>query len=103
MNSMPWYLEFNAGESQFHETTRTSSDDTILLAIDEAQKKLLMTVPTNVGMIARRAAERQARGITKTGFLMSDGGRYGRDHELEVLGEGGQLPERLRQSPREVY
>ena len=81
---MPWYLEFNVTDSQFHETTRTSSDDTILLAIDEAEKKLLMTVPTNVGMITKRAAERQARGITKTGYLMSDGGRYGRDHELEV-------------------
>lgn len=100
---MPLYLEFNQNDSQYHETTRTSSDDSILLVIDEAQKKLLMTVPNNIGMIARRAAERQARGITKSGFLSSDGGRYGRDHELEVLGEGGQLPDRLRQSPREVY
>ncbi len=54
-------------------------------------------------MIAKRAAERQARGITKSGFLCNDGGRCGRDHELEILGEGGQLPERLRGSPREVY
>jgi hypothetical protein len=100
---MPYYLEFNQNDSQFHETTRTSSDDTILLVIDDAQKKLLLSVPSNVGMITRRAAERQARGIQKTGFLFGDGGRYGRDHELEVLGEGGQLPDRLRQSPREVY
>lgn len=100
---MPYYLEFNQNDSQFHETSRTSSDDTILLVIDEAQKKLVMSVPTNIGMIVRRAAERQARGIQKTGFLISDGGRYGRDHELEVLGEGGQLPDRLTQSPREVY
>jgi hypothetical protein len=100
---MPWYLEFNASASQFEQTNRSSSDDSILLVIDEAEKKLIMSVPPNVGMITRRAAERQARGITKTGFLFSDGGRYGRDHELEVLGEGGQLPDRLRQSPREVY
>ena len=100
---MPVYLEFNESTSQFFETTRSTSDDTILLVIDEAQKKLIMTVPSGKTMITRRAAERQARGITKTGFLCNDGGRYGRDHELEILGEGGQLPDRLRESPREVY
>ncbi|MHA2434178.1 MAG: hypothetical protein ACXADO_13200 [Candidatus Thorarchaeota archaeon] len=100
---MPYYLEFNENNSQFHETTRTASDDTILLVIDDAQKKLIMSVPTSIGMITRRAAERQARGIQKSGFLCSDGGRYGRNHELELLGEGGQLPDRLTQSPREVY
>ena len=100
---MPVYLEFNESSSQFFETTRNSSDDTILLAIDETQKKLIMTVPPGKTMINRRSAERQARGITKTGFLCNDGGRYGRDHELEILGEGGQLPDRLRESPREVY
>ena len=100
---MPIYLEFNESDSQFFETSRNASDDAILLVIDDAQKKLIMTVPSNIGMITRRAAERQARGITKSGFLCNDGGRYGRDHELEVLGEGGSLPDRLRQSPREVY
>ena len=100
---MPVYLEFNESTSQFFETTRNASDDTILLVVDESQKKLIMTVPSGKTMIVRRAAERQARGITKTGFLCNDGGRYGRDHELEVLGEGGQLPDRLRESPREVY
>lgn len=100
---MPIYLEFNQSTSQFFETTRNTADDTILLAIDASQKKLVMTVPTGTGMIAKRAAERQARGITKSGFLCNDGGRCGRDHELEILGEGGQLPDRLRASPREVY
>jgi len=100
---MPIYLEFNESTSQFFETTRNSADDAILLAIDEGQKKLVMTVPSGKSMISRRAAERQARGITKSGFLCNDGGRYGRDHDLEVLGEGGQLPDRLRESPREVY
>lgn len=100
---MPIYLEFNTSTSQWFETTRSAAEDTILLAIDESQKKLIMTVPTGTGMIAKRAAERQARGITKSGFLCNDGGRCGRDHELEILGEGGQLPERLRGSPREVY
>jgi hypothetical protein len=100
---MPIYLEFNQSTSQFFETTRNAADDAILLAIDEDQKKLIMTVPANTGMIAKRAAERQARGITKSGFLCNDGGRYGRDHDLEILGEGGKLPDRLRESPREVY
>ncbi len=100
---LPIYLEFNTSTSQWFETTRNAADDTILLAVDESQKKLIMTVPAGTGMIAKQAAERQARGITKSGFLCNDGGRYGRDHELEILGDGGQLPERLRGSPREVY
>ncbi len=100
---MPVYLEFDENTSQFRETSKDTSDDTILLVVDEAQKKLIMTVPPNISMITRRAAERQARGISKSGFLCRHGGRVGRGHELEVLGEGGQLPERLLRSPREVY
>ncbi|MDF1540923.1 MAG: hypothetical protein P1Q69_18650 [Candidatus Thorarchaeota archaeon] len=100
---MPVYLEFNTSSSQWQETTRTNVDDAILLAVDESQKKLLVTVPSNISMINRRAAERQARGITKTGFLLRSGARVGRNCELEMLGEGGQLPDRLRDSPREVY
>ncbi|MHA2241117.1 MAG: hypothetical protein ACXACE_05890 [Candidatus Thorarchaeota archaeon] len=103
MSPMPVYLEFNQSNSQWHESSRNAADDAIFLTIDEAQKKLLMTVPPDVSMIVRRAAERQARGITKSGFLLRNGGRAGRDHELEVIGEGGQLPDRLRDSPREVY
>jgi hypothetical protein len=100
---MPIFLEFNESNSQWFETTRSEATDAILLAIDEGAKKLTMSVPEGKSMIVRRAAERQARGITKTGFLCNDGGRYGRDAELEILGEGGQLPERLTHSPREVY
>lgn len=98
---MPIYLEFNKNTSQFFETTRSTADDAILLVIEG--KKITMSVPAGMSMIARRAAERQARGITKTGFLCNDGGRVGRDAELEILGEGGQLPDRLTHSPREVY
>ncbi|MGQ4911736.1 MAG: hypothetical protein ACP6KW_06145 [Candidatus Thorarchaeota archaeon] len=98
---MPIYLEFNENTSQFFETTRNAADDAIMLVIDG--KKITMSVPAGKSMIVKRAAERQARGITKTGFLCNDGGRYGRNAELEILGEGGQLPERLTQSPREVY
>jgi hypothetical protein len=100
---MPVYLEFNETTSQFFETTHNSGGTAISLEIDESQKKIVMSVPSGKSMIARRAAERQARGITKSGFLCHNGGRVGRDHDLEVLGEGGQLPDRLRESPREVY
>jgi len=100
---MPVYLEFNQTTSQFAETTRNTSTEAIIVAIDDAKKKLMMSVPATVSMIVRRAAERQARGITKSGFLIRTGGRVGQGYELEVLGEGGKLPERLTSSPREVY
>jgi hypothetical protein len=100
---MPVYLEFNQSTSQFAETTKNLSNESIILAIDDAKKKLVMTVPTNISMIVRRAAERQARGITKSGYLIRTGGRVGMGFELEVTGEGGKLPDRLTSSPREVY
>jgi hypothetical protein len=102
-NPMPVYLEYNESTSQFFETTRDMADDAIIVVVDESQKKLFMSVPTGIGMIARRSAERQVRGISKSGFMLGSGGRVGRNHELEIVGEGGQLPDRLRDSPREVY
>jgi hypothetical protein len=100
---MPVHLEFNQSTSQFAETTKNMSNESIILTIDDAKKKLVMTVPTNISMIVRRAAERQARGITKSGYLIRTGGRVGTGFELEVAGEGGKLPDRLTSSPREVY
>ena len=100
---MPVHLEFNQSTSQFAETTKNTSNESILLTIDDAKKKLYMSVPPNISMIVRRAAERQARGITKSGFLVRTGGRLGAGFELEVQGEGGKLPDRLTSSPREVY
>jgi cellulose synthase/poly-beta-1,6-N-acetylglucosamine synthase-like glycosyltransferase len=35
----------------------------ISLKVDEAQKKLILIVPSGVSMIQRRAAERNARGL----------------------------------------
>ncbi|MFW9800961.1 MAG: hypothetical protein ACFFD9_11025 [Candidatus Thorarchaeota archaeon] len=54
-------------------------------------------------MIERRAAERNARSIQKSGFQTSKRGRVGAGYELVVEGPGGSLPERLTHSPREVY
>ena len=75
---MPVHLEFNLTSSQWQETTRTDAPDAIFLVIDEGQKKLIMTVPAGISMINRRQAERQARGITATGFQLRAGGRAGR-------------------------
>ncbi|TFG27474.1 hypothetical protein EU527_18490 [Candidatus Thorarchaeota archaeon] len=88
--------------SQFHECTGTPTTP-ISLTVDDAQKKLILIVPSGTSMIERRAAERNARGIEKVGFQTAKRGRIGRGYELVVEGHGGGLPDRLRHSPREVY
>ena len=97
------YLQFDKNESQWKESFGELPDEGISLSVDDTQKKLIMRVPANESMINRRAAERQARGITKSGYLLGSGERIGRGYKLEIDGQGGQLPDRLRQSPREVY
>jgi hypothetical protein len=94
------FLEYR--DSQFHECTGTPSTD-ITLKVDDAQKKLILAVPGGVSMIERRAAERNARSIQKSGFQTSKSGRIGAGFELVVEGHGGALPDKLRESPREVY
>ncbi len=94
------FLEYR--NSQFHECKGTPTTD-ITLKVDEAQKKLILTVPSGVSMIERRAAERNARSIQKSGFQTSKRGRIGAGFELVVEGHGGSLPDRLTHSPREVY
>jgi len=89
-------------DSQFHECTGTPTT-AVTLTVDDAQKKLILIVPSGAGMIERRAAERNARGIEKVGFQTAKQGRIGRGYELVVEGHGGGLPDRLRHSPREVY
>jgi hypothetical protein len=89
-------------ESQFHEASGQAATD-ISLTIDETQKRLILAVSSNVSMIERRSAERNARGISKAGFLTSTGATVGRGYELVIEGHGGALPDRLKHSPREVY
>lgn len=94
------FLEYR--DSQFHECTGTPSTE-ITLKVDDAQKKLILTVPGGVGMIEKRSAERGARSIQKSGFQTSKRGRIGAGYELVIEGHGGSLPDRLKHSPREVY
>ncbi len=89
-------------DSQFHECDGQPTTP-ITLTVDDAQKKLILVVPTGVSMIERRAAERNARAIQKAGFQTRRRGCIGRGYELEIQGHGGALPERLKHSPREVY
>ena len=94
------FLEYK--NSQFHECLGTPTTE-ITLKVDESQKKLILAVPGGVSMIERRAAERNARSIQKSGFQTSKRGRIGAGFELVIEGHGGSLPDRLTHSPREVY
>ncbi len=104
-NDSGWYhgmtvLEYR--DSKFHEC-KGEPTTPITLKVDESQKKLILTVPNGVSMIERRAAERNARAIQKTGFQTERRGSIGRGYELVIEGHGGSLPDRLTRSPREVY
>jgi hypothetical protein len=88
--------------NQFFECTGQPATD-VTLTIDDALKKLILVIPGGVSMIERRAAERGARAIEKAGFQTAKKGRIGRGYELVIEGHGGALPDRLTQSPREVY
>ena len=94
------FLEYK--NNQFHECAGQPATE-ISLKVDDAQKKLILSVPSGVSMIQRRAAERNARSIQKSGFQTAKKGRIGTGYELEILGGGGGLPDRLKHSPREVY
>jgi hypothetical protein len=89
-------------ENQFHESKGQTTSE-ITLKVDDAQKKLILSIPSGVSMILRRAAERNARAIQKSGFQTAKKGRIGTGYELEIVGGGGGLPDRLKHSPREVY
>ena len=94
------FLEYR--DSQFHECAGQPGTE-ITLKVDDAQKKLILTCPSGVSLILRRASERAARGISKAGYSSSSGATLGRGYELVIEGHGGALPDRLKHSPREVY
>ncbi len=89
-------------DSQFYECSGEGSTE-ITLKIEDGPKKLVLRVAGSSSMIQKRSAERNARGISKTGFRTTSGGSIGRGYDLIVEGQGGGLPDRLKHSPREVY
>lgn len=89
-------------DNEFNQADDNTESD-ILLKIDETQQKMILHVSPECGFVNRRTAERQARGIQKTGFLTGENHRVGAGYELVVEGNGGEVPDRLTQSPRQVY
>jgi len=77
--------------------------DTISLKFDEGSRKLVLNVPLGCSMVDRLTAQRQANGISKFGWLASSGARIGEGYEVILDGGGGQTPDRLNHSPRQVY
>ncbi|MFX1513621.1 MAG: hypothetical protein ACFFCQ_13645 [Promethearchaeota archaeon] len=66
------------------------------LEIDDVNKKATLSFGPGASLITKRTATRQARGICKTGFLLTNGQRVGELCELEIESEGT-LDERLLQ------
>lgn len=55
-----------------------------VLRLDIANNIASLSFTENAGLIARRTAERQARGICKTGFVMTNGARIGVKFDMKV-------------------
>jgi len=89
-------------DKTFHETSDADGDE-ISLTFEASQKKVILKVPPDCSLIDRLTAQRQADGITRSGWLSKDGTRYGEGYELQIEGLGGKMPDRLCRSPREVY
>ncbi len=94
------YLVFN--NRLFHESDDDNNSHEAALVIDEANKKMTLKFSGECGFVIRRTAERQARGIQKTGFVSNGNNRIGMDYELTIEG-GNEVPDRLTHSPRKVY
>ncbi|MHA1712789.1 MAG: hypothetical protein ACTSW4_01905 [Candidatus Ranarchaeia archaeon] len=87
---------------KFVETDEDDGTAEVSLFIDENNKKMTLKFSNECSFILRRTAERQARGIQKTGFLATGNHRVGENYELSIEGDQG-VPERLTYSPRKVY
>jgi hypothetical protein len=86
----------------FVESKEPNGDD-IHLDFDETNQKIILTVPVGSSLINRLTAQRQANGISKTGWLSSSGARLGEGYDVVLEGDGGVVPEKLNHSPRKVY
>ncbi|MFX0093244.1 MAG: hypothetical protein ACFFBD_15925 [Candidatus Hodarchaeota archaeon] len=67
-----------------------------ILEIDRANRRASLTFAESTSLIGRRTAERQARGICRTGFQLKNGARVGTDFDMRVDTET-KLDERLLQ------
>ncbi len=83
--------------------SKEPNGDTINLSFDQTNQRIVLSVPIGCSLIDRLTAQRQANGIAKTGWLTSSGARLGEGYEVTVEGDGGQVPDRLNHSPRQVY
>ena len=75
------------------------SNDTSALAvleIDDTSLKATLTYSPEAGMVEKRTAQRQAFGICKTGFLLSNNKRVGAGCELTIEAES-KMADRLLQ------
>jgi hypothetical protein len=83
--------------------SKEPNGDSIQLDFDETNRKIILTVPMGSSLINRLTAQRQANGISKTGWLSSSGARLGEGYDVVIEGNGGSVPDRLNHSPRKVY
>ncbi|MHA2059445.1 MAG: hypothetical protein ACW976_01520 [Candidatus Ranarchaeia archaeon] len=83
--------------------SKEANGDGIHLDFDESNEKIILTVPIGSSLINRLTAQRQANGISKTGYLASSGARFGEGYDVVLEGEGGGVPEKLNHSPRKVF
>ncbi|MFW9927984.1 MAG: hypothetical protein ACFFD1_01175 [Candidatus Thorarchaeota archaeon] len=73
-----------------------AADSTAVLTIDESNLKATLSYSSTANLVDRRTALRQAQSICKTGFLLSDGKRIGKDCKLEDI-ESDNIDDRLLQ------
>jgi hypothetical protein len=83
--------------------SKEPNGDCIYLDFDETNQKIILTVPIGSSLINRLTAQRQANGISKTGWLSSSGARYGEGYDVVLEGDGGVVPDKLNHSPRKVF
>ncbi|OLS25937.1 MAG: hypothetical protein HeimC3_12110 [Candidatus Heimdallarchaeota archaeon LC_3] len=63
--------------------TETTGDTLATLSIDESNMVASLSFSNDANLIERRTAKRQANSILKTGFLLSDGKRVGKECKLQ--------------------
>ncbi|MFX0113197.1 MAG: hypothetical protein ACFFB3_01480 [Candidatus Hodarchaeota archaeon] len=62
-------------------------DGEAYLDLDEQNQKAILTFTPEAGLVTKRMAQRQARGICATGFQLRNGARLGAGFTLDVQGE----------------